>query len=259
MAAGDGTTQAIFPEGGLSLNGRVGPAKLGLLGYLVQGLEPGGRDVVFVPVGLAYDRVLEDRVLVEAHRTGVRRFRARPLAILAFVARMGWRKLRGRFQGFGTAAVAFGTPMSLRALIAEHPGAEPEALTEVLGARLMASIADCVPVLPVPLVAAALAEGPVPRAGLVARVDEIIGRLASDGAALELRSGGAEVAVADGLRVLVARHMVAEEAGVLRAMPENAGLLAFYAGAVQQRLERTALPAGSAVACVPADAAAPQT
>ncbi len=66
MAAADGTTQAIFPEGGLSLDGRVGPAKLGLLGYIVQGVEAGGRDVVFVPVGLAYDRVLEDRVLVEA-------------------------------------------------------------------------------------------------------------------------------------------------------------------------------------------------
>ena len=67
MATGDGTTQAIFPEGGLSLDGRVGPAKLGLLGYIVAGVSrPGGRDVVFVPVGLAYDRVLEDRVLVEA-------------------------------------------------------------------------------------------------------------------------------------------------------------------------------------------------
>jgi glycerol-3-phosphate O-acyltransferase len=259
MAAGDGTTQAIFPEGGLSLNGRVGPAKLGLLGYLVQGAEAGGRDVVFVPVGLAYDRVLEDRVLVEAHQTGIRRFRARPLAILAFIGRMGWRKLRGRFQGFGTAAVAFGAPMSLRALIAEHPEATPEALTEVLGARLMAAIADCVPVLPVPLVAAALADGPLSRDALVARVGGIIERLAADGAALELRAGGAEVAVADGLKVLVARHMIADADGILGPLPENAGLLAFYAGAVQQRLERTVLPAGAAVARLPEDAATPQT
>jgi hypothetical protein len=42
-------------------------------------------------------------------------------------------------------------------------------------------------------------------------------------------------------------------------MPDNADLLAFYAGAVQQRLERTALPAGAEVACLPVDAATPQT
>jgi glycerol-3-phosphate O-acyltransferase len=32
MASAEGTTQAIFPEGGLSLDGRVGKARLGLLG-----------------------------------------------------------------------------------------------------------------------------------------------------------------------------------------------------------------------------------
>ena len=64
MATDAGVTQAIFPEGGLSLDGAVGPAKLGLLSYIVTGFDPGGRDVVFVPVGLNYDRVLEDRVLI---------------------------------------------------------------------------------------------------------------------------------------------------------------------------------------------------
>ncbi|MDP1578312.1 MAG: 1-acyl-sn-glycerol-3-phosphate acyltransferase, partial [Cypionkella sp.] len=66
MATAAGTTQAIFPEGGLSLDGRVGAAKMGLLSYIVSAYEPGGRDVVFVPVGLAYDRVLEDRILTGA-------------------------------------------------------------------------------------------------------------------------------------------------------------------------------------------------
>ena len=38
--------------------------------YIVQGFEPGGRDVVFVPVGLACHRVLEDRVLIAAAAAG---------------------------------------------------------------------------------------------------------------------------------------------------------------------------------------------
>ena len=96
MATDEGTTQAIFPEGGLSLDGRVGAARMGLLSYIYTGFDPrGGRDVIFVPVGLAYDRVLEDRLLTEAQGADTLRFRARPLVILAFIARMLWRMMRG--------------------------------------------------------------------------------------------------------------------------------------------------------------------
>ena len=53
----------VFPEGGLTRDGALRPPKLGLLSYMVSGFDPNGpRDIVFVPVGLNYDRVLEDRV-----------------------------------------------------------------------------------------------------------------------------------------------------------------------------------------------------
>ncbi|MBL9058199.1 MAG: 1-acyl-sn-glycerol-3-phosphate acyltransferase, partial [Rhodobacteraceae bacterium] len=84
MATAEGTTQAIFPEGGLSLDGRVGEARMGLLSYMVTGWEPAGRDVVFVPVGLGYDRVLEDRILLQAAAEGSRQFRSRPIASSLF-------------------------------------------------------------------------------------------------------------------------------------------------------------------------------
>ena len=65
MAAEGGVPQAIFPEGRLSRDGLLGEAKLGLLGYIVRGFDPQGeRDIVFVPVGINYDRVLEDRSLL---------------------------------------------------------------------------------------------------------------------------------------------------------------------------------------------------
>ena len=243
MATADGATQAIFPEGGLSLNGRVGAAKLGLLGYIVAGFEAdSARDVVFVPVGLAYDRVIEDRLLTEAQQTGVRRFRAQPLSILGFIGRTIWRKLRGRFPGFGSAAVAFGAPVSLRDFLADLPLAPAAAQTEALGALLMAAVIKAVPVLPVPLVAAALVDGPVPRAVLAARIDGMIGRLVAGGAALELPEGGAGAAMAEGLRVLIARDIVEETAGALRPAPAKAGLLAYYAASVQQELERISPP-----------------
>ena len=84
MTTAEGIAQAMFPEGRLSLDGRVGAAKLGLLSYIMAGFDPNGRDVVFVPVGLAYDRVLEDGVLTAAAQTGERRFRVNPLKAFGF-------------------------------------------------------------------------------------------------------------------------------------------------------------------------------
>jgi glycerol-3-phosphate O-acyltransferase len=240
MATAEGATQAIFPEGGLSLDGRVGKARLGLLGYIVSGhaAEP-VRDVVFVPVGLAYDRVIEDRLLVDAAQTGVRRFRAQPLSILGFIFRTAWRKLRRRFPGFGSAAVAFGPPLSLQALRADLPHLPPEALTEVLGDRLMARVAHSVPVLPVPLVAAALADGPLPKAVLADRIARMIAALTELGAALELPEGGAAATMSAGLRVLIARRIVQDSGDALRPVSGQAALLQFYAGSILQLLRPT--------------------
>jgi glycerol-3-phosphate O-acyltransferase len=65
MATAAGVTQAVYPEGGLTRDGRLRPPKLGLLGYMLRTFDPGGeRDLVFIPVGINYDRTLEDRTLL---------------------------------------------------------------------------------------------------------------------------------------------------------------------------------------------------
>ena len=65
MATANGVPQAVYPEGGLSKDGALRPPKLGLLDYMLRGFDPKGpRDLVFVPVGVNYDRVLEDRTLL---------------------------------------------------------------------------------------------------------------------------------------------------------------------------------------------------
>ncbi|MFI5143837.1 MAG: 1-acyl-sn-glycerol-3-phosphate acyltransferase, partial [Thermoanaerobaculales bacterium] len=54
-----GVTQGIFPEGGLTRDGRLREPKLGLLNYVLKRFDPHGpRDLVFVPIGINYDRVL---------------------------------------------------------------------------------------------------------------------------------------------------------------------------------------------------------
>src|SRR5687767_13081625 len=67
MATEAGVPQAVFPEGGLSRDGRMRAPRLGVLDYMLRGFQlDGERDLVFVPLGLNYDRVLEDRSLLAA-------------------------------------------------------------------------------------------------------------------------------------------------------------------------------------------------
>ena len=101
MATQAGVAQAVFPEGGLTLDGLVAPPKLGFLNYIVSGYQPGGRDVVFVPVALNYDRVLEDRVLMAADKAGERKFRASiPTASMKSMTSRASRSRVTRTRGF---------------------------------------------------------------------------------------------------------------------------------------------------------------
>ncbi|MGB7316783.1 MAG: 1-acyl-sn-glycerol-3-phosphate acyltransferase [Planktotalea sp.] len=150
LATQAGVTQAMFPEGGLSLDGKLAPPKLGLLKYITDGYEEDGRDVLFVPVALNYDRVLEDRILMAADAAGTRRFSARISVVAGFVFKQLWLRILGRFHRFGYAAVSFGHPVSLRSHVLAHGGA-PDA--EDLASELMGRIAEVVPVVPVPLLA----------------------------------------------------------------------------------------------------------
>ncbi|MFN3938813.1 MAG: 1-acyl-sn-glycerol-3-phosphate acyltransferase [Gemmobacter sp.] len=236
MATAEGVSQAIFPEGGLSLDGRVGPAKLGLLGFILAEARESGRDVAFVPVAFAYDRVLEDRVLTEAAENGVRRFRARPAAIAGFVLRMVWRKLRGRYRGFGTVGVSFGLPLSLQRMLDAEPALTPEALAD----RLMAGVRAVVPVLPVPLVAAALIrDGAVPKEALAGHVAALRASLADRDAVLLAPEGSECMA----LTPLVARGIVVDTPEGLRPAAGAERLLAFHAAPVLQIVDAAAASA----------------
>ena len=148
LATDAGVTQAMFPEGRLSVSGALMPPKLGLLRFIIDDFDPDGRDVVFVPVALNYDRVLEDRILVTAAKQGGR-FRARIGVIVGKALKLFGLRLIGRKHRFGYAAVSFGAPLSLHRLRAETQGD----LTIPLARTLNRRIGALVPVLPVPLVA----------------------------------------------------------------------------------------------------------
>ena len=235
MSIEEGVTQAMFPEGGLSQNGAVGPGKKGLLHYIVRDFAPHReRDVVFVPVALNYDRVLEDRILIGAARTGERRFKVRLSVAAGWVWQLIWQKIRGRFQKFGYAAVCYGAPLSLREFVTNHP----DASTEVLSDTLMTRIRAAVPLLPVPLAAACLARrgGAASVADLQQGAADLVAAARARGANMHLAGGNPQTALQVGLEALALRGIVVVEDQAVRIAPGQEDALSFYAASVLQRL-----------------------
>lgn len=254
MSVQEGVTQAMFPEGGLSLTGEVGPAKKGLLNYIVRDFHPeagseSAQDVVFVPVALNYDRVLEDEVLVKAGRKGDRRFRLKVTEAAGWLFWILWQKLLRRTATYGHAAVCYGQPVSLRAYLAEVPGAS----TETLADELMTRIRRAVPLLPVPLTAAALVRLPLPAGGGASRADleaglsALVAEAAAAGATLHLVQGSIPATADVALGSLRRGGIITEGADGIRLVPDQAPMLAYYAASALQRLaEPAAEPLGNA-------------
>lgn len=237
MATAGGVTQAIFPEGGLSLDGAVGQPKMGLLNYMVEGFEPGrSRDVVFIPVALNYDRVIEDRVLVAADISGERKFRLRIRDVARHLGRHVWHRLTGRFHRFGYASVSFGQPLSLDAFLARHPKTE-EGVTGLLARSLMARIRAVVPVLPVPVVATILLEEDgLTEAEFARRFTAMVRSMSARGAHVHMPRGDLDYAAGVGLRLLAARRILHEQDGFYRINPPDRPILVYYAKSIAHLL-----------------------
>lgn len=228
LATEAGVTQAMFPEGGLSLSGQLMPPKMGLLKYVADCADTGGRDVVFVPVALNYDRVLEDNILIAADQGTDRRFNARIGLIARRMLHQVWLRLTGRYHRFGYAAVSFGHPVSLRAFRARRTGD----VTTPLAEFLMQRIGEIVPILPVPLVSwLLLKHGGMTQAEIADGMDR---------AALDVPHANVHVPRHDrdyaaevGLRNLVERGVVALDGE--RYVPLDAGrpLLRYYANSIR--------------------------
>lgn len=250
MATEGGVPQAMYPEGGLTIDGRLREPKLGLLDYMLKGFNPAGeRDLVFIPVGINYDRVIEDRSLLrKLDDKPLRTSLWRTLRITGgYLGRQFVFTLLGRRYRFGYACVNFGRPMSMRAWVAEH-GVDFRDLTDAqrrdavaeVGRALMATIGRTIPVLPVPLVARVLltdAERAWSELELKAAVLALMGRAEALGAHVYVPRSDRDYAITVGLRMLTLRHLALERDGLLRANPAETRVLAYYANSIAHLFE----------------------
>ncbi len=164
MATEAGVCQAVFPEGGLSIDGKLRPPKLGLLDYMVKNFDPNGeRDLVFVPVGMNYDRVLEDRSLLlkqSDHVTPPGMTNALFISLKFFLKNIWWminwplvslRLCLREFRpaDYRCAAMSASVDMNFRRMDEE----QRHVASGAVGQRVMSEIGRVIPVTPVALVA----------------------------------------------------------------------------------------------------------
>jgi glycerol-3-phosphate O-acyltransferase len=245
IAVEGGAVQAIFPEGGLSRDGLLRQPKIGLLDYMLRSFDiRAGRDIVFVPVAMNYDRVLEDRTLLRdtdpssEPRSGLAALRT----TLAFAASQLWLRLRGRWYRYGYACANFGAPISLRQYLA-YNNWDPATLDRdaraarvmELAGDLMTAVGSIVPVLPVSLVARLFCDQPE-REWTEGEI-----RTAAQALQKEYESLGAHVyvprqdpdySVMVGLRMLMLRKLVTSSNGRFRLNPAELPVVRYYANAI---------------------------
>jgi len=247
----NGVTQGIFPEGGLTRDGRLRPAKVGLLDYMLGvAREPGFADRMYViPVALNYDRVLEDRTLLRELRQSEGAARPGRLSqlreVLHYAAWNVGRLLSRRWKRYGRAAVVIGKPLAVKPWLEKieeggpslfnRPRDERLAAVQWFCDRAMQHIGAIIPVTSVPLACAALQTFDadfVPRERLLERMAELRDALAERGARLLHADHAVEEDWERAYRMLRMRRVVARAGDGYLILPKGRELVSYYANSI---------------------------
>ncbi|HVF39710.1 MAG TPA: 1-acyl-sn-glycerol-3-phosphate acyltransferase [Gemmatimonadaceae bacterium] len=251
----NGVTQGIFPEGGLTRDGKLRPAKIGLLDYILGvARDDGYRDRIYlVPVAINYDRVLEDRSLLR--ELAVTRGERTPprMAQLYEVSRYLWwnaaRAVTRRWKRYGRAAVTIGEPVALAGWFTETaetgeslfelPRHERLARVQSLCDDMMARIGAIIPVTPVPLACAAiqsLDSDFIPRTRLIDRMAEMRDVLLELNARVIRSEGTIEETFDRAWKMLRMRRMLVHSGDGYAVLPGNRPLISYYANSIAHLL-----------------------
>jgi glycerol-3-phosphate O-acyltransferase len=251
----NGVTQGIFLEGGLSRDGRLGRAKIGLLDYLIGVARDSAMRsrLYLVPVAINYDRVLEDRSLLRELDARDGRTRPSRYVQLAEVLRYAsWnlaRLVARRWKRYGRAAVVIGEPIPLSPWLdaqdSETGGlfallrADRLQRVQVLADSVLDRIASIIPVTPVTLACAALQtfEGDfVTHAQLLSRMEEMREVLHELNARVVHREGAIQEVFDRAWRMLKMRRVLVRAGSGYAILPGNRPLVSYYANSIAQLL-----------------------
>jgi len=245
LATRAGVCQAVFLEGGLTRDGKLRQPKQGFLDYMLRDYHADiDRDVVFVPVGINYDRVIEDVSLVRKLDPGASK------KSLWFVLKTTSRFLiktlfmnrDKRWLRFGYASVNFGSPVSMR-LYSKQNNIDLSQMNQTtrfdhvqkLSHRLMQDIADVVPVLPVAMMSEIVLEHQsewLSELDLKTAASQRITQLEEKGAPIDMQANALEGVLSAALVTLEGRGFIEVKENLLRAKPEALDFLKYYASSI---------------------------
>ena len=251
-----GVTQGIFPEGGLTRDGLLRPAKVGLLDYMLGAArdDPAlAARMAIIPVALNYDRVLEDRTLIRelARQQGEAPVPRR--AQFGEVAHyVGWnlgRLATGRWRRYGRAAVTIGAPVRLAPWLEAQrtsagdlwavPRAERLTRVQSLADAVMDEIGSLIPVTPVPLACAAIQslDGDfIGRHALLDRMAALRDVLLELNARVLRADRSIEETFDRAWRMLSMRRILVAEGSGFAVMPRQRPLVQYYANSIAHLL-----------------------
>ncbi len=252
LATGNGVCQAVFPEGRLSRDGRLGEPRLGFLDYILRHYDwQRDRSVVFIPVAINYDHILEDSNLLdwddrEKHPSA----REHLKRLYRFLRRNLFAGRRERFARYGYASVNFGEPLDMREYCREH-ALNLNHLEKEQRIRHVAAIAELMmrrldhvmPVLPAPLTALALLRNPdeaMTSLEIAGACDDIIDELIAQGSPMKKSEKPRPRTVQNALYLMSEHGLLVEEDDHFRINPDNMRLLEFYANSIRPPSQKTA-------------------
>ncbi len=199
----------FFIEGTRSRTGKMLPPKLGLLGMIVRIGQQIRQEVAFVPISIAYERILEERAYTEELEGKVKQTESMGVVVKA-----------GRFlvKKFGRVHVQIGEPLLLSSFIASRGGTPGEGtsrkMVQSLGVEICRGINRVTTVTPQSLLAVLLlshTKRGISQEELLFRFRFHVDRFRKEGLRMSEAFNNPEVALSHGLRIL-------ERSGLVRSL-----------------------------------------
>jgi glycerol-3-phosphate O-acyltransferase len=256
MATNEGVCQAVFPEGGLTRDGAIRPPKLGFLDYMLRNYNHKlDRDIVFVPVGINYDRVLEDRTLLRLlppkKPQKSRWFMIKTIYKLwshhmKLVSQKKWKK-------FGYASVSFAEPVSAKAYClannTDFTKLETEQRFEIVSKfadSLMLDIEKTVPVVPLVLMASVFLnykDTIISKTQAKEAARALMNRIEAKGANIVFPYKNKAHNLDASIEMLSIRHLIKVEGEFCSVPDESIQLLTYYENSIKYWLKSSTLKA----------------
>lgn len=251
LATRAGVCQAVFLEGGLTKDGVMREPRLGFLDYMLRDYHPDiDRDVVFVPVGINYDRVIEDRSLMHAQLLDATK-RSRWFVIkttLKFIVKTTFMHRKKRWRRFGYASVNFARPVSAREYcnklnidFSKKDKEERFLCVKDLASSLVKKVEEVIPVLPVSLISEIVLRNKGEwKSELELKSDAIkrISELESQGAPINISASACERVLSSALNMLEGRNFIEVKDNLYRANQESVSVLSYYANSIKHWSEK---------------------